>query len=161
MVSFITFRAVLLNTEIASTSLTPSAKRKCFCMQKRIKFACQSKKQLKFEIYLLKLPRTSSPWHPGRSLGRRTAWVPSGSMSVQLPIDRPREPCRGTTTDKRSPAPCWHACGVPCHSSWCPPTASCQLDRSPSDPPNSKQVEPGESVATCKNWISYLIQKWI
>jgi hypothetical protein len=36
------------------------------------KNACQSKKQLKFETHLLNLPRTSSPWHPKRSPGRRT-----------------------------------------------------------------------------------------
>jgi hypothetical protein len=39
-------------------------------LQKRIKFACQSKNQLKFEIYLLNLPRTSSP----RYLGRSSTW---------------------------------------------------------------------------------------
>jgi hypothetical protein len=64
----ITLHAVLLNTKMVSTSLTPSTKQKCSCIQERIKFACQSIKQLKFEIYLLNLPRTSSSRHHGRSL---------------------------------------------------------------------------------------------
>jgi hypothetical protein len=37
----------LLNTWLALASLTPSAKQKCSCMQKRIKFTCQSKKTIK------------------------------------------------------------------------------------------------------------------
>jgi hypothetical protein len=148
--SLITLLATMLNTRLASTSLTPSATRKCSCMQKRIKFVCQSKKQLKFETYLLNLPRTSSTWHPRRSLGQHTVWVPSGSMSMQPLFGRPQEPCWGTTTNKRYLAPCWHKYGVPGHSSWCTPTASCQLDASPSCPPSFEQVEIGESVAIWK-----------
>jgi hypothetical protein len=34
---------------MATSLLTPSAKRKCSCMEERIKIARQSKKQLKFE----------------------------------------------------------------------------------------------------------------
>jgi hypothetical protein len=54
----------------------------------------QSKKQLKFKIYLINSTRTSSLRHPGRSPGWRIVWAPSGSMSVQLLIGCPREPCR-------------------------------------------------------------------
>jgi hypothetical protein len=159
--SLTTFHATLLNTRLASTSLTPSVKRKCSYMQKRIKFVCQSKKQLKFETYLLNLPKTSLLWHHERSHGQRTTWASSGSTNVQPLIDRSHEPCRGTTIDKRHPAPCWHNYGVIGRSSWRLPSTAHQMNGSPSYPPSSEQVEPGESVATYKNWISYFIQKWI
>jgi hypothetical protein len=53
-----------------------------FYMQKRIKFACQSTKQLKFESYLLNLPRTYAPHHPDRNPGRHTASASSGTTSA-------------------------------------------------------------------------------
>jgi hypothetical protein len=52
-------------------------------MKKRIKFTCQSTKQLKFETYLLNLRRTYAPHHPDRRPGRCTASVPIGSTSAQ------------------------------------------------------------------------------
>jgi hypothetical protein len=159
--SLITFCVALLNTELASASITPSIKRKCSFLQKKIKFTCQSTKQLKFENYQLNLPRISSPRHPERSPSWHTTWAPSGSLSVQLLIVLPWEPCRPTTTNKRTPTPSWHNYGVHGHFSWRPPTAAHQLDGSSSCPLNSEQVKPGERVTTYKNWITYFIQKWI
>jgi hypothetical protein len=94
--SLITLHAALLKMRLAMSSLTLSAKRQCSCIQKRIKFTSQSIKQLKFEIYLLNLLRTSSLRHPERSPGRRTASASSGSTGT-MP---------GIATSKRSPAPC-------------------------------------------------------
>jgi hypothetical protein len=47
MMSFITFRAALSKTMLATSKLTPFAKRKCSCVQERIKVAQKSKKQVK------------------------------------------------------------------------------------------------------------------
>jgi hypothetical protein len=49
MMSFITFCVTLSKTMLAVFKLTPSAKRKCFCVQARIKITQQSKKQVKFK----------------------------------------------------------------------------------------------------------------
>jgi hypothetical protein len=49
MASFITFHTTLSKTVLAVSTLTPSAKQKCSCVQERIKIAQQSKKQVKFE----------------------------------------------------------------------------------------------------------------
>jgi hypothetical protein len=68
-VSLITLHLALLKMRLASSSLTPSAKRYCSCMQKRIKFACKITKQLKFESYLLNLPKTYSPHQPNMCHG--------------------------------------------------------------------------------------------
>jgi hypothetical protein len=81
--SFITFRVALLKRRLASSSLTPLAKQYYSWMKKRIKLACQSTKQLKFESYLLNLPRTYAPQHLGRCPGRHTASVPSGPTCMQ------------------------------------------------------------------------------
>jgi hypothetical protein len=48
-VSFITFRVALSKTMLAVSKIMPYAKRKCFCVQERIKIVQQSKKQVKFE----------------------------------------------------------------------------------------------------------------
>jgi hypothetical protein len=53
-------------------------------MQKRIKFASQSTKQLKFETYLLILPRTSLPQHPKRGLDWHTTSTPVGPRACNL-----------------------------------------------------------------------------
>jgi hypothetical protein len=53
-------------------------------MQKRIKFTCQSTKQLKLESYLSNLPRTYAPCHPDRSPGRHTASAPVGLRACSL-----------------------------------------------------------------------------
>jgi hypothetical protein len=80
--SLITFHAALLKASLASSSLTPSAKRLYSCMEKRIKFACQSTKQLKFESCVLNIPGTYAPRRLDRSLGRHMASMPSGPMSM-------------------------------------------------------------------------------
>jgi hypothetical protein len=49
MTSFITFHATLLKTMLVVSKLTPSAKRKCSCVQEKIKIVQQSKKQIKFK----------------------------------------------------------------------------------------------------------------
>jgi hypothetical protein len=53
-----------------------------FLHAKKIKFIRQSIKELKFESYILNLPRTYAPRHPDRSPDRCTTSTPSGSMSV-------------------------------------------------------------------------------
>jgi hypothetical protein len=88
--SFITFHEALLKMRLASSSLMPSAKRLYSGMQKRIKFACKSKKQLKFESYLLKLPRTYTPCHPDRCPGQCTASASTGPTCVQHVVGCPR-----------------------------------------------------------------------
>jgi hypothetical protein len=88
--SFVTFHAALLKTRLASSMLTPSAKQQYSWMQKRIKFAYQSTKQLKFEYYLLNLPRTYAPHHLDKSPGWHTASVPSGPTCMQPIVGRPQ-----------------------------------------------------------------------
>jgi hypothetical protein len=48
-------------------------------MQNRIKFAAQTINQLKFESYLLNLPRTYAPHHPDMNSGRHMTSVPSSN----------------------------------------------------------------------------------
>jgi hypothetical protein len=56
-------------------------------MQKTIKFTCQSTKQLKFETYLLNLPRTYAPHHPDRSLVDVWLQHPMGPQACSLSSD--------------------------------------------------------------------------
>jgi hypothetical protein len=59
MASFITFHAALSKTMLAAFEVTPSAKRKCSCVQERIKVAQQSKKQVKSENIASKLTQNN------------------------------------------------------------------------------------------------------
>jgi hypothetical protein len=61
-----------------------------FLHAKENELTCQSTKQLKFESYLLNLPRTYAPHHLDRSPSRHTASAFSGSMSMQPVIGHPR-----------------------------------------------------------------------
>jgi hypothetical protein len=79
MASFITFYAALSKTMLAVSKLMPSAKRKYFCVQERIKIAPQSKKQVKFENIASRLTQniftTLSYKVPWSAYDLSTQWV--------------------------------------------------------------------------------------